>query len=117
MIQIVERKLGRERAYGLAWTDELIEVDPRQTPRDYLGTVIHEALHQVFPEKSESDVARGASTITRLLWGIGYRRQKRPGHRMNGIVVSVGRQSSLLSAQGRPRSVKRGKSARARPRL
>jgi len=107
MIQIVERKLGRERAYGLAWTDELIEVDPRQTPRDYLGTVIHEALHQVFPEKSESEVARGASTLTRLLWGIGYRRQKRAGRRTNGMVVNPGRQPSLLSSQGRPRRVKR----------
>jgi hypothetical protein len=104
MIQIVERKLGRERAYGLAWPDELIEVDPRQKPRDYLGTVIHEALHQVFPEKSESEVARGASTLTRLLWGIGYRRVKRAVPRTNGSVLKVDRRPAAgLLAQSRTR--------------
>jgi len=103
MIQIVERKLGRERAYGLAWPDELIEVDPRQKPRDYLGTVIHEALHQVFPEKSESEVARGASTLTRLLWGIGYRRVKRVVERPNGSVLKVDRPATGLLAQSRTR--------------
>ena len=103
MIQIVERKLGRERAYGLAWTDELIEVDPRQKPRDYLGTVIHEALHQVFPEKSESEVARCASTLTRLLWGVGYRRVKRAGQSTYGGVLKVDRQAARLLPQSRTR--------------
>jgi hypothetical protein len=103
MIQIVERKLGRERAYGLAWPDELIEVDPRQKPRDYLGTVIHEALHQVFPEQSESEVTRGASTLTRLLWGIGYRRVKRAGQPTYGAVLKVDRPTTGLLAQSRTR--------------
>jgi len=103
MIQIVERKLGRERAYGLAWPDELIEVDPRQKPRDYLGTVIHEALHQVFPEKSESEVARGASTLTRLIWGIGYRRVKRADPETNGASLEAGRRASQLIPQSRSR--------------
>lgn len=103
MIQIVERKLGRERAYGLAWPDELIEVDPRQKPRDYLGTVIHEALHQVFPEKSESDVARGASTLTRLIWGIGYRRVKPADPETSGGSLQLAGRATRLIPQSRSR--------------
>ena len=41
-----ERKLGRERASGQAYPDDgLIEIDPRLTPRQWLSTLIHEAVH------------------------------------------------------------------------
>jgi hypothetical protein len=74
MVKVVERKLGRERAAGLAWGDQTIEIDPRQAPRSYLGTAIHELLHQVFPEKSETAIRRGTATMTGVLWQLGYRR-------------------------------------------
>lgn len=51
-----------------------IEIDPRLPPRDYLGTLIHEALHCVFPELSESAVVKAERRITRLLWRANYRR-------------------------------------------
>lgn len=73
--KIVERKLGRERAAGQAWHGEnLVEVDPRQTPKDYLGTVVHELLHLQFPELSEGEVEKAEEFITNGLWGSGFRK-------------------------------------------
>lgn len=74
-IRIVERKLGRERARGLAIASEKsIEIDPRQRGRAYLNTLIHETLHCVFPDWSESKVLKSASKICKVLWTQNYRK-------------------------------------------
>ena len=78
-ITVVERKLGKERAQGLAYYDyygegkSLIEIDPRQNSKDYLDTLIHEALHTIFPDMTEKIVVSVAGRLTRLLWRQGYR--------------------------------------------
>ena len=70
-----ERKLGRERAAGQAFTDEgLIEIDPRLKPRQWLSTLVHEAVHMTFPEVPEESVAKAERVITRILWRAGVRR-------------------------------------------
>lgn len=83
-IKIVERKLQRhgvhrkhasQKIYGLAWIEErLIEIDPRQRPRCYLNTVIHELLHCALPKAGESRVAKTAGLIAGHLWRLNYRR-------------------------------------------
>lgn len=73
-IRVVERKLGREGAVGLSYGDGVIEVDPRQCPFDYLDTLIHECLHEVFPDKPEEDVYPAATAIAKVLWKQGFRR-------------------------------------------
>ena len=74
-LKIVERKLGKENAVGLHWPgDHLIEIDPRQTSREYLDTLIHESLHEIFPNASETTIMRAAGTITDVLWRCNYRR-------------------------------------------
>lgn len=52
----------------------LIEVEPRQCPKDYLDTIIHESLHIIFPKKKESSILRAGTSIVNLLWRLGYRR-------------------------------------------
>lgn len=52
----------------------LIEIDPRQCPKDYLDTIIHEALHEIFPKKKESIILKAGTSIANLLWRLGYRR-------------------------------------------
>ena len=72
---IIERKLGRERAWGLAYQgDNLIEIDPRQDPKNYLDTLIHEMLHLIHPEWTEEEVMRTASGLAEAVWAANYRK-------------------------------------------
>jgi len=78
--QIIERKLGRERiekekVVGLAHFEEnLIEVDPRQSAKDYFDTVIHERLHFLFPDMKERKIGARSKELSHFLWMMGYRR-------------------------------------------
>lgn len=72
-VAVIERKLGREKALGQAW-DDLVEIDPRQNPKEYLDTVIHELLHVALPELSEAQVIQVSRLISSKLWKIGFRR-------------------------------------------
>jgi hypothetical protein len=70
-----ERKLGRERAAGQAFPDDgLIEIDPRLTPRQWVSTLVHEAVHMAFPQAPEQSVVRAERIITGILWRAGIRR-------------------------------------------
>lgn len=72
-IKVRERRL--KRYLGYAYPDKsLIEITPNQRPRQYLDTLIHEILHVMYPDDSETKIARNASTITHHIWKKGYRR-------------------------------------------
>lgn len=76
-IKIIIRKLGRERALGQAWSNKnLIEVDPRQTEKQFLSTVIHECLHILFPDLTEKQVMQNEKQIRDVIWQLGYRVKK-----------------------------------------
>jgi hypothetical protein len=51
-----------------------IYIDPTLGGRQHLETVIHEAVHAVFPTATEPEVERKSRDIARLVWGLGYRR-------------------------------------------
>jgi hypothetical protein len=70
----------KEKCVGQCWPftrKHVIEVDPRQCPKDYLDTLIHEALHELLPNKSEKIILRLASSLANLLWRLGYRKIKK----------------------------------------
>lgn len=74
-IKVIEKKLGREKAYGLAYSGEMtIEVEERQESKDYLDTLIHEMLHCFAPTWSEKRVHDTANEMTRVIWNKNYRR-------------------------------------------
>lgn len=79
-VRVVEKKLGRERALGQAIKGggyrgrDLIEVDPRQSPREYMDTIIHEGLHVINPATPERVVSSTASKLASILWMQGFRR-------------------------------------------
>lgn len=73
-IKVKYRKLGRERAMGQAYSDGLIEIDPRQGQKSTLNTLIHELLHLLEPEWSESKVVRVTGTLTKYIWLGRFRR-------------------------------------------
>lgn len=76
-IKVHVRKLGREGALGLSYGDGNIEVDPRQDSREFMDTLIHECLHELFPEASEEKVTAAGTTIAAVLWKMRYRRIER----------------------------------------
>jgi hypothetical protein len=72
---VIERKLGRENAFGQAHQeDNIIEIDPRQGGKRYLRTIIHEHFHLLFPAMSETEVDKKSSKVANLLWKHNYRK-------------------------------------------
>ena len=71
-----KRTKGGDRlpVYGYAYTDtNKIEIDPRQSTKEYLDTLIHEMLHCFFPNLDEKHIRRTASKIARQIWNRRYR--------------------------------------------
>ena len=53
-VKIVPRKLKRQRAVGRVFLEDgVIEIEERQKPREWLSTLVHEALHVAFPGMAE----------------------------------------------------------------
>ncbi len=79
--KVVEKKLGRNQAVGLAFNEKKdgkrlgeIHIDPRQTNLDYFDTLIHEKLHMMHPSWSEKKVATEATQLAKFLWRNKYRK-------------------------------------------
>lgn len=70
---VTERKLGRHKAVGLAYDDGSIEIDPRQSPKEYFATVVHEKIHIMFPSWSEKQVVRFEKEFCGFLWENNFR--------------------------------------------
>lgn len=76
-IKVIERKLGREVAWGQADNlHKVIEVDPRLSEKHRLTVIVHESLHLADWDLSESSVTAIAPKIAKVLWEQGYRRIK-----------------------------------------
>ncbi len=77
-IEVRFRKLGREKAFGLAWCDQrVIEVDESAHKGDemkLLDTICHEVLHIANPRLAESTVLKLAAELAPALYTTGYRR-------------------------------------------
>lgn len=78
-LTVNQAHLGREGALGRYWVGErIIEIDPRQTPIQYLDTLIHEILHDCFPRASERKIRSASNIITKTLWHLNYRQVWQP---------------------------------------
>ena len=71
--KIVEADLQAEDG-ACVDSERLIEIRRGQRPRNRMDTLIHELLHAVFWEMSETDVRKAAKVLTTGLWGDGWRR-------------------------------------------
>lgn len=72
-MKVVKRKLARQKAYGLAHSDGIIEIDERLKGRKLLEILIHEAMHILNPVMEEEEVIKQSKALTKLLWKQGYR--------------------------------------------
>ena len=62
---------------GLAWREEgEIEIDPRQSEREDLLTLVHEWLHCALPRLSERSIIRLEQSLGGMLWSRGYRKKR-----------------------------------------
>ncbi|MEI6190525.1 MAG: hypothetical protein WCP61_08905 [Chitinophagia bacterium] len=78
--KIYIKKAGRYRINGQQFigssdsnTNEII-IDPRQNGKEFLQTAIHEKLHLIHPEYSETKIRIEARKLGHLIWSLGYRK-------------------------------------------
>ena len=71
-IKVIYRKLGREKAFGIA-EDDCAHVDPRLKGKKKLEIMIHECLHLLWPDADEPEIERKAILLTNTLWHEGAR--------------------------------------------
>lgn len=73
--KVIEKKLGRHKAVGLSYVDDnLIEIDPRQSSKEYMLTLIHEKLHLIYPDWAEEQIVFLEKKLGNFLWRQNYRK-------------------------------------------
>jgi len=73
-IKVKYRKLGKEKVWGFAHPDELIELDNRLKGKKHLEILIHECLHLLLPQAEEEEIVKKSVTLCNTLWHEKYRR-------------------------------------------
>ena len=73
-IKLIYKKLGREKAHGIAESDGVVYLDPRLKGKKALEIVLHECLHILNPLDDEKTIIRKSVTLTKILWKEGYRK-------------------------------------------
>lgn len=72
---ITNRKLGRYKAVGLAYTDTgEIHIDERLKGYEHLYVLIHEILHIQNPKWSEAKIIGHSTEIAKILFENNYRK-------------------------------------------
>lgn len=72
--KVIERHLGREKALGIAHIGvNKIEIDPRLKTKKYCEILLHEKLHLLNPEWSETKILKQSKELANLLWDNHYR--------------------------------------------
>ena len=72
--KISHRVKGRRLSGYIEEGGSTIFIEERDNQRVQLGTLIHERLHQLLPDASETEILRLERALARLVWDQGYRR-------------------------------------------
>lgn len=72
-IKIKYCKLGKQKVWGFAHSDGLIEIDERLKGKKKLEIIIHEVMHLLNPTDEEDEVVRKSVLLTNTLWHERYR--------------------------------------------
>ena len=73
-IKIIYKKLGKEKAHGISFSDGEVILDPRLKGKKHLEILIHEVMHILNPKDSEQAIIKKSVTLCKILWTEGYRR-------------------------------------------
>ena len=68
------KKLGKQKAWGLADSDGTIYIDPRLKGKKALEILIHECLHVLWNEEDEEQVVNKSISLCNAIWQQRYRR-------------------------------------------
>lgn len=73
--KVIHKNLGKQGAWG-QWKEwvNTIELDHRLAGKKHLEIILHESLHWLFPDMSESNVKKSARKMANILWSQKYRR-------------------------------------------
>lgn len=72
-IKIKYCKLGKQKVWGFAHSDGLIEIDERLKGKKKMEIIIHEVMHLLNPSDDEEEVVRKSVLLTNTLWHEKYR--------------------------------------------
>lgn len=73
-IKVKYKKLGKQKAWGLADSDGTIYIDPRLKGKKALEILIHECLHVLWKEEDEEQVINKSISLCNAIWQQRYRR-------------------------------------------
>lgn len=74
-IKVIHKKLGQQRAWGLAEGNK-IELEKTLTGRRHLLYLLHEMLHVIHPDWSETKVVLISRRMCKVIWDQRYRRSE-----------------------------------------
>jgi hypothetical protein len=73
-IKVKYKKLGKEKAWGLADSDGTVYIDPRLKGKKALEILIHECVHVLWQHEEEEDVINKSISLCNAIWQQRYRR-------------------------------------------
>lgn len=74
-IKVEYRKLGREKLWGEAHSDDnIVVLDSRLKGKKHLEILTHETLHLLLPGANEDEIVRISTALIKILWKENYRR-------------------------------------------
>ncbi len=73
-IKVKYKKLGKEKAWGLADSSGTVYIDPRLKGKKALEILIHECIHLLWEEEEEDDVIEKSVALCNAIWQQRYRR-------------------------------------------
>jgi hypothetical protein len=75
---VVHKDLSKEFCVGLSYEDgHLVEIEPKQSDRQYLLSLFHELCHLTFPTLTEKQIIKLENVIGGELWkGVSRLRRK-----------------------------------------
>lgn len=74
-IKVEYKKLGREKLWGEAHSDDnIVVLDSRLKGKKHLEILTHETLHLLLPGANEEEIVRISTALIKILWKENYRR-------------------------------------------
>jgi hypothetical protein len=73
-IKVKYKKLGKEKAWGLADSSGTVYIDSRLKGKKALEILIHECIHILWKDEEEEEVINKSISLCNAIWQQRYRR-------------------------------------------